>query len=416
MTSNFSQALKTYICDGKNRKVMGEKLCHRMIETFEEQAKRPSGCSVDWVSSVSFKNFKFFFKFPGKDLDIFNGSVRFDGQQEDFSEAFSLTFEKIMSTLEKCREKYKVHYQGCSFENLLDLQNKSQNPDSGFIKGEINTLKALSNNEEENSRKWISKTMGIVLTNDLFKKEIAAIVKRKKEIDLGDSDSAGPSSFCGGETSLEVEAELEDFDEDSPDHLWDTDLIFKKKVKKEALFWERGKLFQKKKMPEEVQPVKLGFFYVWMRQCCGMKKNQIAPELKVNPSQLGRWEPHEALLAAFDPLHKLYGFYFLSATKEKLGLLEPNVRCCKKIDTGDQDYLKMIHGKNILWSVYDFLSDLEVIYQLESGGKPKNLPQSFKFEIIFYENLEENQKSLMPYPEGRELQFVIQINEVEVQK
>ena len=267
--------------------------------------------------------FKMVYKKPilkDKKTDISNDLpyyVEWNDIQKDFSKALLALFYELLS-------KIKNRHKG--------------------------TLLAF-NGDETDRKKWIRRTLGFVLNNEIFADEMKN--SENAVVPLTQSRAGGEGEF---ETDLSDKEMAKEFWSDHHSELKDGVDIFK--WQREAFFWKPGKTFQGKELKAQ-NGIYIAFFYAWLRRCSHATFSEIAGEVGLNSSPSRDWKPHTELEKPFPKvIGIIYPVYFSEASLESIGMTgtcQSKYRCHRKSYNDPEKYSPILHRKELLWRLYEFL-------------------------------------------------------------
>ncbi len=214
------------------------------------------------------------------------------------------------------------------------------------------TLNAFAHGNETDRTKWIRRTLGFVLNNKIFADEMKSggnIV-----VPLTEIRKDGEGEF---ETDWSEKELVREFWSDHHSGLKDGIDIFK--WQREAFFWKPGETFQGKELEAE-NGMYIAFFYAWLRRCSHAAFKEIAREVGLNSSPSRDWKPkHPELEKPFPKvIGIIYPAYFSEASLESIGMTgtcQSKYRCHRKSYNDPKKYSPILHRKELLWRLYEFL-------------------------------------------------------------
>lgn len=307
MCSTFKEAIENFLRNPLSRKKLDQLLWDEIIKAIVK--KKSSVFKIE--KHNYFQKFKFLYK---DNKDLLPIEVQWNEVKKDFSDAIQILYEHLIKKISK---------------------------------RDANTIKSLLGDQIER-KKWIIATLGMVLNNKVFNKEIQGKViltsplilqKHNNEVDFEKnlSDEVSYKNFVAEQYTETIEF-----------------ITFQK----EAFFWCPGELFQNKELDCNYS-IYIAFFFSWLRLYSNATYTEIAKEIRVGVSAVSRdWKPHPELEKYFPAkrdIDIIYPIYFSNAALKRLGIHDRKIRCFQK-DCDSHDYKHLIYPKKmLLWDLYDIL-------------------------------------------------------------
>lgn len=275
-----------------------------------------------------------------------------------------------------------------------------------------NTVKAMSGSETDRKR-WIRNTLGYVLANKIFRKDIENWRKG-----ISNTDVPLEKIIDGEESQYEknildsraVRLFWKKYYEGLKDENNGLDVI---KWQREAFFWRPGKKFHGIKLTGDKsdRAIYVAFFYSWLRRCSRATFAEIALESEVTTPTVSRnWKPHPELGKPFPDPHDdkegrgrlyeiFYPVYFHKDARFSIGMYDPQIRCFKgTYDENGNKYPPILRRKKILWDIYNLLRDSKKIRYLKINyDSIDSVSEDFSLEIISNEKIGISSKKGTPF-------------------
>jgi len=285
-----------------------------------------------------------------------------------------------------------------------------------------NTVKAMSGSKTDRKR-WIRNTLGYVLANKIFRKDIENWRKG-----ISNTDVSLEKIIDGEESQYEknildsqaVRLFWKKYYENLKNENSGPDVI---KWQMEAFFWQPGKEFHGMKLTGDKsdKAIYIAFFYSWLRRCSHATFAEIAGEAEVAPSNVSRnWKPHPKLKELFPDPHddkegrgRLYEIFypvcFHKDARSSIGMYDQQIRCYKgDYDENGNEYPPILRRKEILWDIYNMLRDSKKIRYLKINyDSIEKVSEDFSLEIVSNEKIGISSKKGTP-------PFFVHIKTIEV--